>query len=472
MKNSPGMRRLCHALAWVCFCICTSGFAQKPSVVILLADDLGYGDLSCYGCPDIRTPHLDRLAAQGVRFTNFYANGPECTPTRAALLSGRYPQRVGGLECAIGAGNIGRYDEAQWLAGQHELGLPAEDCTLPMTLKSGGYQTAIIGKWHLGYDEKFRPNTHGFDDSIGPIGFGGDYFYHVEQASINQPDFKAGHALARNGREVFRDGQYMTELITEESVKWIGRQTQDTPFFLYVPFTAPHSPYQGPMDDMGRPLQGAEWDFKSREKYVEMVEAMDKGIGDILSALETAGVVTNTIVIFFSDNGGTAVANNGILSGFKGQVYEGGIRVPCIIRWPGKIAAHSLSTQCAISTDLSRSILELSGAATGDLKLDGYHIIEHVRQNREDMDRTLFWRLKRGTRIRKAVRDGPLKYLVETDNGVRVDERLFNLQTDPAERKDLLPAEPERAGRLKEKLHAWEQEVTAPRLQAFHRQER
>jgi len=180
------MKLIVKYLTFSCLLIFFGCSQQKPNIIIFLADDLGYGDLGSYGCTDIRTPNIDKLAAQGVSFTNFYANGPECTPTRTALLSGYYQQRVGGLECAIGAGNVGRYDEARWLSEQHEHGLPPEYANLPFSLKKAGYATAIFGKWHLGYEEKFRPNNNGFDYSFGPIGYGGDYFYHVEQDPIQQ----------------------------------------------------------------------------------------------------------------------------------------------------------------------------------------------------------------------------------------------------------------------------------------------
>lgn len=442
---------------------------HRPNIILILADDLGYGDLGSYGCPDIKTPNLDRLANQGVRFTQFYANGPECSPTRAALLSGRYQQRVGGLECAIGAGNIGRYDEAKWLSDQHDLGLPVEHCTLPVQLKKAGYNTAIIGKWHLGYEPKFRPDKQGFDYSIGPIGFGGDYFYHVEKVPINQPDFKGGHNLAENGKEIFRDGEYMTELITREAKSWLSKQKTETPFFLYLPFTSPHDPYQGPTDRIGRPLQGEEWKFKSREKYIEMVGAMDKGIGEILTALENNNQAKETIVIFFSDNGGTGIANNGNLFGFKGQVYEGGIRVPAIIRWPDKVAANTVSPQTAMSIDLSRSILEAAEVKARDLKLDGYNILEHVLQNKPDVNRTMFWRAKRGERIRKAVREGDLKYLIETEKDSVINEKMYNLKDDPSEKNDLLLSNQEKAKSLQQKIDDWEADVAAPRLQNFNK---
>ena len=440
----------------------------KPNVIIILADDMGYGDLGCYGVKDIKTPNIDKLSTQGVRFTNFYANGPECTPTRASLLSGRYQQRVGGLECAIGGGNVGRYDEAKWLSDKRELGLPSEDCTLPFALKKAGYNTAITGKWHLGYEKKFRPNTHGFDYSIGLLGWGGDYFYQVEpDSTVRESDLTGSHTLAQNGKEIFRNGEYTTKLITREAINWLNQQNKEKPFFLYVPYTAPHDPYQGPNDDKGRPLQGKEWQFKSRAKYIEMVEEMDKGIGQLLSALKEKNLDKETIVIFFSDNGGTKIANNGIFSGYKGNVYEGGIREPCIIRWPEKIPANTVSDQSAISFDLSRSILEQAGVKTGRLKLDGYDIINHIVQKKEDFDRTLFWRLKRANFVRKAVRDGDLKYLAIFKNNSIVEEKLFNLKDDPSEHHDLLTSMPEKAKELREKLSQWEEEVAAPRLKDF-----
>jgi N-acetylgalactosamine-6-sulfatase len=440
---------------------------HQPNVILIVADDLGYGDLGCYGCTDIKTPNIDKLAEQGARLTNFYANGPECTPTRAALLSGGYQQRIGGLECAIGAGNVGRYDEAVWLWEQKELGLPTEYAVLPSSLKRKGYHTALMGKWHLGYEEKFRPDRQGFDYSIGPIGYGGDYFYHVEQSPINLPDFTGAHNLAENGKEIFRDGEYMTELITVEAVNWLHQQHRKGPFFLYLPFTSPHSPYQGPGDDPGRPISGEEWNDQSRQKYIEMVEAMDRGIGEILYTLELLNLDNRTMVIFFSDNGGTRTASNGILSGFKGQVYEGGIRVPCLIRWPEMIRGHTVSDQVSISFDLSHSILNVAGMKPERLKTDGYDILSHISRDQQDIDRTLYWRAKRGNIVRKAIRDGDDKYLIEIRNDSILYEKLFNLADDPSELDDLFHTQPGKVTSLKGKMLAWEEEIAASRLKSF-----
>jgi N-acetylgalactosamine-6-sulfatase len=445
-----------------------SEHSEKPNILLIVADDLGYGDLGCYGVGDIRTPNIDRLAEQGVRLTNFYANAPECTPTRTALLTGRYQQRAGGLECALGAGNVGRYDEAIWLWERKELGLPVEESTLVGSLKNAGYKTAMLGKWHLGYEKKFRPDQHGFDYSFGNIGYGGDYFYHVEQDDIDLDDFTGAHNLAENGKEIFYDGQYMTDLITEKAIAWLETIDHDESFFLYLPYTAPHTPFQGPGDDPGRPIEGDEWTSGSRDKYIEMVEALDGGVGMLLDQLADNKLDKETVVIFFSDNGGRArEASNGIFSGQKGQVYEGVIHLPCVIRWPGKISQHTTSEQMAISFDLTRSILHLIGTRTDDLHLDGYDIIDHIVGESQDFQRTLFWRKKRGGRVHKAINDGEYKYLIVWNNDEVEDEKLFRLVEDPAEQNDLLTVMPEKAGELKDKLADWEDEVRAPRLREF-----
>lgn len=446
---------------------CLSCDQKQPNIVLIVADDMGYGDLGCYGVRDIKTPQIDQLAREGVRLTNFYANGPECTPTRTALLTGRYQQRVGGLECAIGAGNIGRYDEAMWLWNKKELGLPVEEATLLRSLKNAGYKMAMLGKWHLGYEKKFRPDQHGFDYSFGNIGYGGDYFYHIEQDEINLPDFSVAHNLAENGKEVFYDGQYMTDLISKKAVEWLEHLDGKTPFFLYLPYTSPHSPFQGPGDDLGRPIRGNEWTHSSREKYIEMVESLDTGVGKILDYLSDNKLDKETVVMFFSDNGGAREANNGIFSGQKGQVYEGGIHVPCIIRWPGRIDPNSVSEQSSISFDLSRSIINLSGINTDDIHLDGYDIVNHLAMEKNDIERTLFWRKKRGELVHKAINDGEFKYLVVMNNDSVTDEKLFKLEDDPSELNSLLFTNPDKTNELKEKLKKWEQDVEAPRLQDF-----
>jgi N-acetylgalactosamine-6-sulfatase len=437
-----------------------------PNIIVFIADDLGYGDLGCFGSADINTPNIDNLANHGVRFTNYYANGPECTPTRVAFLTGRYQQRAGGLECAVGAGNVGRYNEAEWLADRGELGLPVSENLLVKVLKQNDYQTGMMGKWHLGYEKKFRPIEHGFDYSFGSIGYGGDYFYHTEQVETGLEDLTGMHTLMENNKEVFYTGEYATKLFTEKAIEWLTSRNKEKPFFLYLPYTAPHTPYQGPGDLIDRPLRAEEWNVGNRETYVEMVEALDSGMGEILTYLEENKMDEETLVIFFSDNGGAKIADNGPFSGNKGQVFEGGIHVPCIIRWPGKVEAGKVSEQTCISFDLTKSIINLVEPETEE-KLDGYDILNHVIADKANFARTLFWRKKRGNLIHKAIRDGNMKYLTRMNGDSVLFEKVINLNDDPAEKNNLINQLPETAQELKYKLRIWENEVQSPRLSGF-----
>ncbi|MBN2329482.1 MAG: sulfatase-like hydrolase/transferase, partial [Candidatus Omnitrophica bacterium] len=382
---------------------CQEKSERLPNIVFLMADDLGYGDLGCYGSPDILTPAIDQLARQGVRFTQYYANAPECTPTRTALLTGRYQQRVGGLECAIGVGNVGRYDDAIRLAEQHDLGLPSSEMTISRLLKQAGYATAVIGKWHLGYEAKFNPLHHGFDYFFGALGGAVDYFHHTE------PDGKS--QLYLNREPVKRDG-YLTDLITEESLQFIQRQKKNKPFFLYVPYTAPHAPYQGPNDSHEKPLGEDGWNQGSRETYVKMVERMDWSVGRILEALEKQGFSENTLVVFCSDNGGAKYADNGPLARGKGTAFEGGVRVPCIIRWPGRITQSNRTDRVAMTMDLTASLARIAGVQfMAGRSFDGIDIIGDIEQDRATLKRTLYWRKRRGDQTWRAVRDGSMKYI-------------------------------------------------------------
>lgn len=440
-----------------------------PNIIIFLADDLGYGDLGCYNSPDIKTPNIDKMAKGGMRFTNFYSNGPECTPTRVALLTGRYQQRAGGLECAVGAGNVGRYDEAKWLSGKGELGLPVSENSLLKVLKEKGYQTAMMGKWHLGYEKKFRPIEHGFDYSFGPVGYGGDYFYHTEQVETGMDDLTGMHTLMENNEEVFHTGEYATNLFTQKALKWLMGRDTEKPFFLYLPYTSPHTPYQGPDDRIDRPLRADEWNTGTRETYVEMVETLDAGIGNIIEYLAETQIEKETLIIFFSDNGGAKNADNRPFSGQKGQVYEGGIHVPCIIQYPGKVEAGEVSEQTCISFDLTKSIINLIQPKS-QKELDGYDILGHVMEEKPDFDRTLFWRKKRGTLVHKAIRDGNMKYLTRLEGDSVLFEKVINLKVDPAEKNNLIEKMPETANELKYKLRIWEKEVQSPRLRDFKSQ--
>lgn len=427
-----------------------------PNFLFILADDLGYGDLGCYGRTDIRTPRLDQLARQGVRFTAHYANGAECTPTRTAFLTGRYQQHVGGLECAIGTGNVGRYDDAIRLRETHDLGLPTDQQTIVRLLKAAGYNTALTGKWHLGYEPKFAPHLHGFDFTFYCIGGGMDYFYYL--------DTVAGYNLFQDGRPIHREG-YFTDLLTDQAIAFLDRQSNEdgSPFFLYVPYTAPHAPFQGP-GDRGRdplPLDSPLWKQGTAppDVYIAMIEHMDKRIGDLLDALETRGFGVNTVVFFASDNGGTASARNAPFSGIKGTTLEGGIRVPGMVRWPGHIRPGTISHQPCLTFDFTQSMAQLAGVKTDpDQPLEGVDIVQHVVQDRPNLTRTLFWRKPRGTTIWSAVREGPWKY-VGRRKGESFDEFLFHLDDDPAEQHNLKQQQAAKFQELQGKYRRWEKEV-------------
>lgn len=427
--------------------------ARKPNIVFILADDLGYGDLGCYGRQDIKTPVIDRVAAEGVRFTQYYSNGPECSPTRTAFLTGRYQQRVGGLECAIGTGNVGRYDDAIRLRETHDLGLPVEETSIARMLKDAGYATAITGKWHLGYEPKFAPHLHGFDHAFYCIGGGMDYFHYL--------DTVAGYNLFLNGNPIRREG-YFTDLATEEAIKFIERHA-DRPFFLYVPYTAPHSPFQGPDDYRPDPLPLDSPLWKQGQAppdvYVAMIEHMDKCIGRILKVLDDKGLTQDTVVIFSSDNGGTGSARNAPLSKIKGSTFEGGIRVPAVARWPGVIPKGVVNDQVCITMDFSASIVRIAGATVPrGREFDGLDILKLVETGRPPRKRTLFWRGRRGDRTWRAVRDGDLKYIRRTGGG-RTEEYFFDLKEDVGETRNLMEERPKEVRRLKAMLADWEKQV-------------
>lgn len=425
---------------------------RRPNVVLVVADDLGWGDLGINGAADIRTPHIDGIARAGVRFTQSYANAPECSPTRCALLTGRYQHRAGGLECAIGVNNIGRYDEAAWLQKHGELGLPTSENTLAMQFKRLGYDTALMGKWHLGYAEKHGPGAHGFDHSFGILGGNADYFTHEEQGEgLGQVQ------MFENGAKVRRKG-YMTDLIADAAVDWLGKRGSN-PFLLYVPFTAPHTPIQA-VEDFDPATGTAPHRQGHRPTYARMVERMDARVGDLLGQIERMGAAENTIVIFISDNGGDANGRNAPFKGRKSTVWEGGIRSPMHIRWPGVIRPGTETAQVAMTMDLMPTLLRAAGGPQG--RFDGIDLMPYAAKAQTPVARTVCWRYKRGQTVRKAVRHGDWK-LVD-DNGARA---LHDLAEDVAEANDLLAARPEVARDLEARLGRWEREVRSPRLRGF-----
>ena len=421
--------------------------AARPNVVFILADDLGYGDLSCYGHPEAKTPVIDRLAREGVRFTQHYANGPECSPTRTAFLTGRYQQRAGGLECAIGTGNVGRYDDAIRLAKERQLGLPANQAVLPSALKKPGYASGVFGKWHLGYEPQFNPLEHGWDDFFGYMGGNVHYFNHRELSDL--------HVLYRGRLPVYEEG-YMTHLITDSSLAFIERN-KDRPFFLFVSHETPHFPFQGP-GDAKKLVDKTNWTEPDAKAYVTMLEDLDREVGRVLATLKKHKLEKNTLVVFVSDNGGFArAANMGPLNGAKSTTLEGGIRVPLIMRWPGHIQPGTTSRQVCATFDLTFSILNLAGAGVPAKRLDGFDLVNHITGGKKDFERTLFWRGKRGERTWSAVRSGDLKYVRKVEG--ETSEWLFDLASDIGEKNDLSKSRPGDVKRLKKLLGDWEKDV-------------
>lgn len=435
-----------------------SGPAPRPNLLFILADDLGAGDLPLYGRTDIKTPALDRLASEGVLFHQAYAAGTECSPTRTALLTGRYLQRAGGLECAIGSGNVGRYDDAIHLAAIDQLGLPANEISLAQCLSAAGYATSLFGKWHLGMGPQFSPQVHGFQEALYIIEGGADYFHYF------LPPF--GHQLYYNGRPAQREG-YFTDMITSEALANLERNAH-RPFFLYLPYTTPHSPFQGPDDYRDEPLAHKDplWDQSKAppEVYRKMLENLDGNIGRVLDKLDELGLRENTLVIFTSDNGGTRSARNAPFRGYKSETFEGGLRVPAIMRWPGQLKAGTVSEQVTVTMDFTRSMLRLAGATLpAGRNLDGIDIVQHLQDGDPEFPRQLFFRARRGEHTWWGVRDGNLKY-VRHQSKTTPEEYLFDLSQDIGETRDLLPDKPCQADHLREALRRWEFEVRAPRL--------
>ncbi|NOX55545.1 MAG: sulfatase-like hydrolase/transferase [Planctomycetes bacterium] len=414
---------------------------DRPNLVFILADDLGYGDLGCYGAPDIRTPRLDRLAAEGILLTDCYANGSICSPTRAALMTGRYQQRIG-LEWAV-------------FYGVHKQGLPPQEKSLARMLRDAGYATAMAGKWHLGYDRDWGPNHHGFQRFFGLLGGNHHYFEHY--------DPKGRHDLFLDTEPIRVEG-YSTNLITEYAVKFLEAM-KDRPFFLYVAFNAPPFPYQGPNDAhrLVTPKRG--WLTGTRQTYVAMVESLDTNVGRILDALDASGLAENTLVVFTSDNGGMLpLSRNAPLSKGKGTLWEGGIRVPCIVRFPRRLPAGVRSAQVAVTMDWAATLAALAWASPPpDRPFDGIDLLPILSGRKPIQERTLFWRrsldpYRKNVFVHRAVRHGKWKYIDDPQGG----RFLFDLSQDVAEKQNLIEAKPKLADQLRRLLDAWEEDIDPP----------
>jgi arylsulfatase A-like enzyme len=412
----------------------------RPNIIFILADDLGWGDLSCYGRPDYRTPNIDLLALQGTRFTDAYSASAVCTPTRCGYITGRYPARFKiGLEEPLPATN-------------RDVGLEPGQPTIASLLKQSGYETALIGKWHLGFRPEWGPNAHGFDEFFGILAGAGDYFLHKN--GLGQPD------LYENLSPVERNG-YLTDLLTERAVNYVKKR-RSAPFFLSLHYTAPHWPWQGPKggetvaftDKTIEPVTMA--GGGSLKLYAKMMKSLDDGVGRVMQSLRAAGVDRRTLVIFTSDNGGERFSYEWPFSGDKGDLLEGGIRVPAIVRWRAVVPANRVTRQMAITMDWTATML---AAAETDVaarqSLDGIDLLPVLKGRSPVSDRTFFWRI--GTQ--DAVRDGKWKFF--RNGEVR---RLFDLSFDRHEQADFSKKHPEILQRLMREFDRWNDQML-PRLQ-------
>lgn len=447
MKRERYVRTLTLVPCLVAVCLlCTKPCsAGKPNFILIVADDLGYGDVGCYGGTVNMTPHIDALAATGIRFTDFHSAGPMCSPTRAAMLTGQYQQRFGRM-----------FDMAISGVRHRNRGLPLEAITIAEVLKERGYVTACFGKWHLGYQPPWLPTSQGFDLFRGLGSGDGDFHTHID---------RSGNEDWWHNNEMKMEPGYTTELLTKFSVDFI-EEHRNQPFFLYVPHLAIHFPWQGPKDpphrEQGKSYHDDKWGIIPNPDNVSphvkaMVESLDKSVGEVVTALKRWKLNRNTLVIFTSDNGGYLtygknfrnISSNGPLRGEKTQLYEGGHRVPTIVSWPGRIEP-STTGEIGHSTDLLPTLAALAGAVGDKVETDGVDLGPLLFRGDSLPDRMLFWRAG----SQRAVRSGPWKLY---RNGKH--NELYHLGHDLGEQCSLTDQEPDRVERLNAAWAAWEADV-------------
>ena len=417
---------------------------RPPNVVVIVADDMGYADIGSYGSKDIPTPHLDGLARRGIRFTDAYVSMPYCSPTRAGLLTGRYPQRFGHEY------NIGIADE------HRDAGLPVDQVTIADRLRAAGYRTAVFGKWHLGFAPRFFPTRRGFDEFFGFLA--GAHSYVAPQRVAN-PIY--------DGDRIVTAIPYLTDTLAARAVEYIHRN-RGRPFFLYLPFNAVHTPLQATPQYRARVAPIAD---STRQTYAAMLVAMDDAIGKVLGAIHDAELDRNTLVFFFSDNGGPLDpawngASNAPLRGDKGTTWEGGIRVPFLIAWEGRLPAGTVETRPIIQLDVLPTALAAAGVAIPKDSLDGVNLLPFLTgANAAAPHEALYWRSGR----RMAIREGDWK-LVRSDTRAPEDTAgmtlagaaLYDVRADPGEAHDLAARDPERVRALGARWWSWSRTLAAP----------
>lgn len=407
---------------------------DRPNIIYIMADDLGYADLSCTGSHHIRTPAIDSIGAQGIQLSQGYANSSICSPTRTALLTGCYQYRFPiGLEEPFG------------LNAPAESGVPLDRPTIASVMRGLGYHTKLIGKWHLGEPPRHSPLRHGYDEFFGIIEGAADYFRH--HMVMGGKD--VGIGLAEGDTPIERNG-YLTDLFGDETVKTI-EQAGDKPFFISLHFNAPHWPWEGREDAEVAKTLGASFHYNggSLAIYKEMVEAMDQNVAKVLAALDRSGKADNTIVVFTSDNGGERFSETWPFTGVKGELLEGGIRVPLLIRWPAKIAAGSKSDQVMVTMDFLPTLLAMAGGDPAKAgRFDGMNLAPQLLGEASPVARALYWRFKANEQA--ALREGDWKYLK-----IGGKEHLFNLAEDVRERADRAQDDPARLRAMRLRWDAW-----------------
>jgi arylsulfatase A-like enzyme len=426
------MTRVMLTALLACAAPAAAADARKPNLVIFYADDLGYGECGCYGCKDIPTPHIDSIAKNGIRLTQGYVAATYCSPSRAGLLTGRYPTRFG-HEFNEGGGEKGKF------------GLPHSEKTLADRLKALGYATACVGKWHLGAQPEYRPTKRGFDEFYGTLA--NTPFFHPNLVDTR---------VSPDPKKVEDKEFYTTDAYRERAVDWLGKQKG--PFFLYLPFNAQHAPLQAPPKYLDR---FKEIKDEKRQLFAAMMAAMDDAIGAVLAKVKDIGQEENTLVWFIADNGGPTrqtTSNNGVLRGFKATTLEGGTRVPFLVSWKDKLPAGKTYDHPVLNLDVLPTMLAAAGAEPKDAaKMDGVNLLPYLTgKNTDRPHQTLYWRFG----DQWAVRHGDFKLVRSSIDGMT--PRLFNLADDVGETKDLTESHPEKVKELSRLYKAWSEEQMAP----------
>lgn len=419
----------------------TVGAQQKPNIIYIMADDMGYADLSSFGCREYETPVIDAFVKDGLKFNNAYAAAPVCTPTRVAFMTGQYPAR----------NVVGLREPLTNSPDDVHLGLSTTIPTVSSILKKNGYRTALFGKWHLGTTDESSPMKHGFDHFFGILSGAADHLDHRSVDRRGTMLIKKKSLLFEDARPVTKSG-YMTDLITDYATAFI-RQEHEKPFFISIQYTTPHWPWQSP-DDSEMPDSLSYEESGDAATYAAMIRNLDNNFARLLHAVRDQGLADSTIIIFTSDNGGDRLSNMGPYRGHKIELWEGGIKVPAAVRWPGVIKPGSESEQPVITMDWTATILDVSQSRYSDtLRFDGMSLVSHFINPKQITPRTFYWRTSNRSTA-NALRHGEWKYL-QTSEG----EFLFNLFDDPYEKRDLSKTNPAKLQAMKKDFQMLDSEM-------------